>query len=138
MFRRKNIVQTFSTLTPPSEFDEQCSIFTWAEYAVIKHPCLEYMYSTLNGVRLTMRQAVKAKLSGNKKGVPDIVLPYPSNGFHGLYIELKREKLSSTSAEQKKYIAYLNSVGYSAHVSKGSESAIRIIEDYLKGDNHGN
>lgn len=29
------------------------------------------------------------KAAGLKSGVPDICLPVPSNGFHGLYIELK-------------------------------------------------
>lgn len=113
-----------------SEHQEQCLIIKWASFSKVKHPCLEFLFSTLNGVKLTMGQARKAKVSGNKSGVPDLILPYPSNGFHGLYIELK-VGYNKPSPNQKKYIKFLNKVGYRAEVAYGSNEAINIIEDYL-------
>lgn len=115
----------------PSEFDEQCFIFRWAAFYESKHPCLRYMFSTLNGVRLTICQAVNAKRSGNKRGVPDIILPYNNLIYRGLFIELKRRKLGSVSSEQKEFLAYLESQGYKAVVCKGSTDAIETIKKYI-------
>lgn len=115
-----------------SEHQEQCIVFQWAEMQERKYPCLKYMYGTLNGVKLTIGQATKAKRGGNKKGVPDLVLPYPSDGFHGLYVELKVGK-NTASKEQKEYIEYLNSVGYFATVCHGSKEAIQTIRNYVSG-----
>lgn len=116
----------------PSEHAEQVVIFKWARLSENKYPFLKYMYSTLNGVRLNMGQARRAKASGNKRGVPDIVLPYPSDGYHGLYIELKIPG-NYPSKEQKEYIAYLNRVGYFAVACYGADDAIQTINNYING-----
>lgn len=114
-----------------SEHQEQCLVFQWARYHTSIYPCLAFMYGTLNGVKLTIGQATKAKKGGNKAGVPDIVLPYPTGKYHGLYIELKVGK-NKPSKEQKEYIKYLRSVGYCAEVAYGSKEAIIFIEDYVR------
>jgi hypothetical protein len=115
----------------PTEFDEQCFVFKWCSFCESRYPCLKYIFSTLNGVRLTIRQAVNAKRSGNKKGVPDIILPYNNGTYSGLFVELKRVKLGSVSLEQKEFIKYLESQNYKALVCKGSESAINAIKEYI-------
>lgn len=112
------------------EFTEQCLIFKWAKLHHKKWPCLEFMFSTLNGVRLPISLARKAKISGNKKGVPDIVLPYPNKKYHGLYIELKHG-YNKPSPHQVKYKDYLNSVGYLSVVVYGSTKTIELIKDYV-------
>ena len=116
-----------------SEHIEQCTVFTWATLYEPKYPCLKYMFSTLNGIRLTIGSAVKAKKSGNKKGVPDIVLPKPMNNYHGLYIELKVGK-NKTSEDQNDFIEYLRIEGYKVEVAYGSIEAIDFIKDYLEGN----
>jgi hypothetical protein len=90
------------------------------------------MFSTLNGVRLKIGQARRAKESGNKRGVPDVILPFPCNGYSGLFIELKVGKNKPTP-DQIKYMSYLNDVGYLAKVAYGSKEAIGIIEGYIRG-----
>lgn len=113
-----------------SEYNEQCKVFEWASYHTKKYPFLSFMFSTLNGVPLTIIQGRKAKKSGNKKGVPDIILPYPSQGYHGLFIELKFGKNRPTKY-QKEYIEYLNAHNYKAVVSYGAKEAIREIREYI-------
>jgi len=117
-----------------SEYQEQVIIFQWAAMHTKKHTFLGYMFGTLNGVKLSIGQAVKAKKGGNIKGVPDIILPYPCDGFHGLYIELKVGK-NKPSKEQKEYLEYLNSVGYYAEVCYGSKEAIKLIRKYMNKEN---
>jgi hypothetical protein len=90
------------------------------------------MYSTLNGVKLTMRQAINAKRSGNKKGVPDICLPFNNGTNGGLYIELKNRDGGRVSPEQKEYLAFLEENNYKALVCSGASEAIRTIKEYVE------
>lgn len=116
-----------------SEHDEQVTIFSWAALQEKRYPQLKFMFSTLNGVRLTIGQARKAKSSGNKRGVPDIVLPVKNDSYNGLWIELKVGK-NRPSKEQKEYISFLNNQGYYAKVVYGASSAIKLIIKYLKNE----
>ena len=119
-------------LKKPSEHQEQCTIFTWADLNQYKYPCLEYMFGTLNGVPMKIWQAAKAKRAGNKKGVPDIILPYNNGKYCGLYVELKIPG-GTIKPEQKDYINYLSGQGYFADVRVGSQEAIDLIIDYCEG-----
>jgi len=114
-----------------TEHDEQVLIFRWASLSTKKYPCLNFLHSSQNGMKMNIKQAVRAKRSGLIAGVPDIFLPYPHKGYAGLFIELKVGK-NKTSASQKEFIAYLNSVGYLAHVCYGAGEAVRTIKEYLK------
>jgi hypothetical protein len=113
-----------------SESQHQTAIFTWRNIMAKQYPILELMYSTLNGVRLTISQARKAKREGNTKGVPDICLPCARKGYNGLYIELKKHG-GRASAEQKEFIRKLEYENYKAVVCYGSIEAIDVIKDYV-------
>jgi hypothetical protein len=62
--------------------------------------------------------------------VPDICLPVPRGGWHGLYIELKARG-GSASREQKQWLAALQRLGYRAELCVGWAQARRLIEDYM-------
>jgi hypothetical protein len=119
--------------TDPLEWEHQASIFEWAAVSLRKYPKLKLLNGSLNGVRLTIGQAVKAKRAGMKKGYPDIFLPVARGGYYGLYIELKREFSGSTTREQKEWLADLAAEGHYTTVCKGSDAAIKTIIDYLEG-----
>ena len=75
------------------EFNIQKQIFEWANMSIRKYPELKLLNASLNGVKLTSKVAgAKAKQSGMKKGFPDLFLPVARKGFHGLFIELKRDE----------------------------------------------
>lgn len=118
-------------MTKVSEHQEQCAIFKWAGFNCGRYPALKYMFGTLNGVRLPIVLAAKAKRSGNKRGVPDIILPYNNGKYAGLYIELKIPG-GRVSKEQKDYINFLKKQGYYADVRVGSVEAIDLITDYME------
>lgn len=48
-----------------SEHQEQCIIFEWAKIMSSQYPELKLLNASLNGVRLSIGQATKAKRSGN-------------------------------------------------------------------------
>ena len=68
---------------------------------------------------------------GGLKAVQDLCLPVARGGFHGLYIELKRQKGSKTSGDQKRWLSELKKQGYFTALCKGWEAAAKVITDYL-------
>jgi hypothetical protein len=114
------------------EFDDQCAVFRWRMLMVYQYPELKYLFSTLNGVRLSMWVATKMKRSGMTKGVLDLWLPCRRGEYAGLVIELKHGDNHPT-AEQQEWIAFLNSQGYFACARWGHEDTIATITAYLEG-----
>lgn len=116
------------------EYEDQVAIFKWARHYQRKYPELHLLNGSLNGVRLTIGQAVKAKKAGMKKGFPDISLPVPKSRYHGLYIELKKEKGGRVSPDQKEKLELLRIFGNFACVCEGRFAAIDVIKKYLAGN----
>ncbi len=129
----------------PTEHEEQALLFRWAEFmendrripkltiAGKSVSVLEFLHAIPNGGYRNKRTAALLKSEGVKSGVPDIFLPYPVGMYHGLYIEMKRTRGGMKSESQKRWLEYLNKVGYLAVVCKGYEQAREIILRYLEG-----
>ena len=113
-----------------SEAEEQMAVIKWADLMSNKHPCLKWLYHTPNGGSRNIAEAANLKRMGVKAGVPDLCLPYPSNGYHGLYIEMKTDKGRPTAA-QREWVEYLTEQGYMAVVCHGYGDAINALEVYI-------
>lgn len=74
------------------------------------------------------RRAIRLKQQGTSPGVPDYFILTPQGV---IWIELKRTKGSTTSPQQRDWIAALNAAGTPAFIAKGAEEAIAIVERYL-------
>lgn len=116
----------------PTEHWEQVQLFRWASC----RPELALMHAIPNGGQRDIRVAVKLRDEGVKAGVPDIFLPVPSGGKHGLYIELKRRKYGRVSPDQLRWMDALMHKGYACAVCNGWEMARDVILDYLRGDDN--
>lgn len=116
-----------------TEAQEQAKLFQWAKHTEQFLPALALMHHIPNGGSRNKVEAANLKRQGVKAGIPDIFLPCPVGGKHGLYIELKRKKGGKLSTEQKIMLAELNARGYVAKVCKGAEDAIDTILKYLEG-----
>jgi hypothetical protein len=113
-----------------SETQEQEALIQRAQL----HPITrDLLYAIPNDGIRTPAQGAMFKRRGLRPGMPDICLPYPSNGFHALYIELKRaDKKNKTTATQDICIANLRKAGNAAYVAYGWVEAWGIINDYLR------
>lgn len=114
------------------------------KYLKIRYPKARYCAS-LGGIRTSYKQAVKAKATGYVKGFPDLQICVPMERgagkeggtiegggvYHGLFLEIKKDKKSYPTKEQKEWIAYLNEQGYCARVTKGLDESIQVIDDYF-------
>ena len=112
------------------ESRHQEALFSWAGYNMGRMPELEYMHHVPNGGKRDRATAVALKRQGVKAGVPDIVLPAARAGYHGLYIELKAGK-NTTTENQRRWLEYLRQQGYYTAVCYGWQKAAELIETYL-------
>lgn len=97
---------------------------------------LLYNHSPNEGKR-SPQQASYLKSLGMQAGFPDLFIYEPTTQYHGLAIELKRERGGRVSEAQKHWIDELNKRGYLAVVCKGYDEAQRVIDDYRKDITHG-
>lgn len=93
------------------ESGHQEALFSWAAYQLGRMPELEYLHHVPNGGKRDKATATALKRQGVKAGVPDIVLPAVRAGYHGLYIELKAGR-NTTTDNQKRWLEYLRQQGY--------------------------
>ena len=63
-----------------------------AEFLTKQYPKVIFRFDVGADIKLTIGQAsiVKNKLL-HEKGYPDLFIPEPSHGYHGLYVELKKD-----------------------------------------------
>ena len=117
----------------PTESQEQKSLFKWWRVYSRHAPHL-VMYHIPNGGRRDAITGARLKAEGVVAGVPDIFLAVPRQGFHGLYVELKRQKGGSLESSQEDIIARLRQAGYRVEVCMGWWEAREVIENYLTGE----
>ena len=98
----------------PSEHFEQRLLVQWFRR---KWPDVR-IFAIPNGGYRSRATAGRLKAEGVSPGVPDLFVP-----AWGLWIEMKRGKGGSLSAEQKDFIKYLESVGFLCIVGKGNQDA---------------
>ena len=114
----------------PTEHEEQVTLFTWFR---TRHAGM-LMYAIPNGGARSSITGARLRDEGVLAGVPDIFLPCPSGGKHGLYIEMKRQKGGRVSAPQKAVMQALRMQGYEVAVCHGWQEARGCIEKYLARD----
>jgi VRR-NUC domain len=113
------------------ESAHQAQVIEWSRWAYKtgKYPMLNMLHCSLNGVKLSATQARIAKAQGMLSGVPDLFLPLPKNGHHGLYIEMKSEKGRFTENQQW-FLSNAESLGYKTAVCYSAKEAIDAIDAY--------
>lgn len=109
-----------------SKMQQAC--MTWL---ALQHPTVyELTWATPNGGKRDIITASILKKEGVKAGVPDIFVAMPSNGYHGLFIEMKTD-VGKLSTEQKKMLKRLEAAGYKTSIIRGINEFIDAIDGYL-------
>ena len=123
------------TLSPMSEARHQTALVKWARLNNIR------LVHVPNEGKREPRLGFILKNMGLAKGFPDLFLPRASFPYHGLFMEMKQEriykpseKLTETWINQEGWIKYLNEQFYYATFVFGWENGMKIIELYLNGE----
>jgi hypothetical protein len=132
-----------------------------ANYLKLQYPNIIFRTDFSAGARMSIGQASIHSGLQSDKSYPDLFIAKPCNGYHGLYLELKRDvseifKKDMTLkrkmipiykrlkgvllrvgeydhiGEQAKMIQRLNELGYHALFACGFEHAKKAIDEYLK------
>jgi hypothetical protein len=117
----------------PTEFEEQCLL---VEYLELKG--LLFSKAAQETFTRSWNQKRKNKLSGLRKGLPDMFVLIPvEKSLTGtsvlLAIEMKRQKGGVVSPEQQEWQKSLNQVqGVVAIVARGFDEAKRGVDIWLK------
>lgn len=107
----------------------QINLINWFKY---NFPELEKdIHHFANERKCSFNEGRILKRMGVERGVLDIFLAIPENGYHGLWVELKEGKGQLTH-EQIQFIERKNQRGYFAIAVWGFEAAKKVILDYLR------
>jgi len=108
------------------------------EYIKLKYPReSQFLIRIGNEGRRSALGHTIAVQSGLMVGASDIFLAYPNRAYHGLFIELKREKWKLTESQkehferQDAFIKRMQSVGYAGYFAIGFDEARKVIDGYL-------
>ena len=117
-----------------TEAQEQEAVIRWAAMSTGMYPELKLLFHIPNGGSRNRIEAAHLKKLGVKAGVPDLFLPVARGAYHGLFIEMKREKGGRVSEDQDAWLLALSSQGYATFVANGFEEARQMLEEYLAVD----
>jgi hypothetical protein len=122
-----------------SEFAEHKQICQYIRY---QYPDVIF-FSDLSGIKMSIGLAVKLKSLKSSKGIPDLFIAEPKNGYNGLFLEIKETgkkvfkkdtvtPIDDHVAQQIHVLTQLRGKGYKAGFAFGYEDAIKIIDNYFK------
>lgn len=131
MVNRKGDDNTMKQYSIYSEHEEQKHLMEWAESQKQKYPQLRALFAIPIGGHRHITIARRMKAEGAKAGVPDLMLPFPSNGYAGMFLEMKKRVGGRLSDEQKLWRSMLSEYGYLVVVAAGWEVAKDAIIEYL-------
>lgn len=74
--------------------------------------------------------ASRMKAEGMVKGVADLILLWPSNGYHGAVLEMKAAG-GIVSEAQSRWLAAREKSGYKSGIEYSLEGGLKFFEEYL-------
>lgn len=127
-----------SLISRPSEATIHTQL---CNYVRLRYPDVIFT-SESAGVRLTMGQAVKAKKLRSSSKLPDFWMPEPRGGYHGLFLEIKRDREEiytktgmlrddKHTQAQAVILDRLAIKNYKAMFACGLDEAIEIVDKYM-------
>ncbi len=113
-----------------------------AWYIRHQYPDIIFRTDFAAGIKMTMGQAIKHKTLQSGKAYPDLFIAYPTEEYHGLFIELKADNAKvylkdgtiskeKHIQEQEAMLERLRGLGYRASFAKGFDQAKELIDDYI-------
>ena len=112
----------------PSEEQIQTALRDYMQFA---HPLLFALFIHIpNEGKRSLREGAKQKRLGLVRGVSDIFFAYPSGGYHGLWLEIKKAK-GRLTIWQKLFLQRMSDVDYKTAIAYSLDEAIQVMEGYI-------
>lgn len=113
-----------------SEHEEQMIVIQWTQMMQQFCPELALLFAIPSGGHRHKRVGAYMKAEGQKKGVPDLMIPIPRQGYYGMWIEMKFGNNKPT-IEQREWLVALVEQGYRCDICYGADAAIDALCSYL-------
>ena len=114
-----------------SESATQRAYFCWVREISNTDWRYEFIHNIPYGIKATIGLAMKIKAEGLSEGIPDVCVPFPSQGYHVMYLEFKTRYGRQLKA-QKRFQNYCRIVGNKYAIVRKVHEAIDITRDYIK------
>ena len=120
---------------------EQCTQLAVVSWVKMQHPeVAKYIVMINNDGKRTVGNHLLHIKMGLHQGASDLFIAYPVAKYHGLWVELKNDKWKAAYGpkaikhleRQMDFIEKMKKIGYQAALAKGTDAAIKIIDDYVK------
>ena len=123
-------LSTTKALKLSSEDAQQKHFFDYVR--AINKPHYQVIHSIPNGsYKKSKYQQSLFKQTGLLKGAWDVFVPIPAGGYSGLYLEFK---WTTTLSKEQEWFRDTLSGFYRFEVVYTAKQAVRVLENYLKGD----
>ena len=113
--------------TLESDLQKACVYWFRMQYPKLR----SLLFSVPNGGYRNIATARNMVAEGVVRGVADLLFLYPSQGYHGLCIEMKTDK-GRQSEYQKQWQKEVESVCYKYVVCRSFDDFKEIVTDYLR------
>lgn len=132
----KGIVSDKPKITELSVHNQVC------KYLKAQYPNVIFLSDFAAGIKMSIGMAQRQSLQKSNHAFPDIMIFEPRGGFHGLFLEVKRDraalfnkdgsfKKSEHILNQWNCIKQLQDKGYKADFACGFDDAKFIIDRYM-------
>lgn len=123
------------TPSVPLEHDEQKELIKAADGAWGKALGIAgELVAVPNSAPKGTTAAAYFRAEGLRNGYPDLLLDVPAGKYHGLRLELKRQRGGRIEPDEAKWHAILRGRGFAVAVPCGCDAAKIVIERYLHGE----
>lgn len=148
--RRTRVQVQKEGATPPKKLKEgaiQAQFIKWLE--TVPAPGVpgaklgHFTFAIPNGIwipgelQVRIRIIMTMRRQGMKKGIPDVTIALPLHGWHGCFIELKRDKSKMAPSQiedgQREWLKRLRAAGYFVEMVAGLTDACQAVGRYLSG-----
>lgn len=119
----------------PLEHDEQRELIKSVDGAWGKALGIDGLLAAVpNSAPKGHTTAAYFRAEGLRPGYPDLLLDVAAGPYHGLRLELKRQRGGRIEPEEAEWHVKLRARGYAVAVPCGCDAAEIIIERYLRGE----
>jgi len=119
--------------TPQGGTEERVQI-SIVNYLKLQYPNVLFTATMGGQFQKHYSQRLKAKRTGYLRGVSDLLIFEPNKTHNGLFIELKKDKKSYPTKEQKIFIQNALDRGYYAICCKGFDHCKETIDKYFNNE----
>lgn len=113
-----------------SEHDTQAAFFEWVRYMANRDSRYRLIWAIPNAAKRSWWLGKRMRAEGLTKGAPDVIVAVPCGGYHGMFIEFKYGK-NTTTPEQKEMLGLLQGQNYLAVVVFEVDHAVEVVSRYF-------